>query len=122
MKWWVWYNPLSGQPAQVIQAASAADVKNKTGFPPLAGPFSTQADAEKWATTSKQGKSTQPAYPLGNIGSWGLKVSGITPYFVRGLKILFGGVLIILGIARLTGADDKLTAALGKVGPAFFAV
>lgn len=39
---------------------------------------------------------------------WSLVVKGITPYFMRGLKIIFGGVLIITGIAKMTNAKQEI--------------
>jgi hypothetical protein len=41
--------------------------------------------------------------------SWALSARGLAGWFFRGLKILFGGILVILGVARLTGADNAVT-------------
>jgi hypothetical protein len=42
---------------------------------------------------------------------------GFSDYFLRGLKILLGGLLILLGVARLTGADTAVTSALKSKVP-----
>lgn len=130
--WWAWYNVQSGQPAQVIQAPSASDVQSKTGFPPLAGPFRTRAEAQHWidagggATSSPglkpggvegpAGKAPPaPVHPADAALKWAVRTSGIAPWFFRGLKILFGGVLIIIGVSRLTGVDNAVTQLASKI-------
>lgn len=49
------------------------------------------------------------------VPSWSLSVSGIAGWFFRGLKILFGGILMIIGISRLAGAENAVTRAAGKL-------
>ena len=63
---------------------------------------------------------------LGNVGSQAataaasgltgqLKVTGVAAWFFRGLKIVFGGILMIIGISKLTGADNTIVQLAGKV-------
>lgn len=41
--------------------------------------------------------------------SWSLSATGIAGWFKRGLKMLFGGILMIVAFTHLTGADNKVT-------------
>ena len=43
------------------------------------------------------------------IPGWGLVASGLSGWFFRGLKIIFGGVIIIAGILKLSGKEDIVT-------------
>jgi hypothetical protein len=62
---------------------------------------------------SEAGKAAAKTAVGGLTGQ--LKVSGITSYFFRGLRILFGGILIIIGVSKFTGADNKIVQLAGKV-------
>lgn len=53
--------------------------------------------------------------PGAQLANWNLAVTGVSGWFMRGLKIAFGGVLIILGVSRLTGAENAITSAASKV-------
>jgi hypothetical protein len=44
-----------------------------------------------------------------------LQVTGISGWFFRGMKIVFGGVLLVLGISKLTGASNTIVTLAGKV-------
>lgn len=108
--WWVWYNVQSGKPAQVIQAATKGDVQNKTGFPPLAGPFKTKADAQHWIDSSPTGKKTKPTHPLGNplsgleaVGNF-FNELGQANVWIRVGEVVLGLILITVGIAKMTNA------------------
>src|ERR1700722_5298251 len=51
--------------------------------------------------------------PANDVGpAFSLIFSGIGAWFVRGLKVLFGGILMLMAAAHLTGADNKLTRAV----------
>lgn len=52
----------------------------------------------------------------GVLGSWNLTFGGFNGLLVRGLKILFGGILIIAGLIKLTGTDKTLQQVLPVVG------
>jgi hypothetical protein len=39
---------------------------------------------------------------------WNLVVHGISAYFMRGLKIVFGGILIVTGIMKMTNAKQDI--------------
>lgn len=47
--------------------------------------------------------------------TWALSGTGFAGWFMRGLKIMLGGVLIIVGLGRITGADSALGKIAGKV-------
>jgi hypothetical protein len=59
------------------------------------------------------------ANPASNAGpklpAWSLDIFGISGWFIRGMKVVFGGVLIILGISRLTGVDNKIVQLASKI-------
>jgi hypothetical protein len=85
------------------------------------GPYNTAAEAQQGVTLAEQHKGA--SLSLGNVigqlpgiglPSWSLIASGFTGYFVRGLKILFGGILIVLGISHATGLDNAVTRLAGK--------
>lgn len=50
-----------------------------------------------------------------NALTYSFGVSGIAGWFFRGLKIVLGGVLIVLGLSRITGAANAITQAAAKV-------
>jgi hypothetical protein len=88
----------------------------------LAGPFRTQQAAQAYADAI--GKNTlipTPGTPIvGNVQApslpkWLLNITGLSGWFMRGMKVVFGGVLIILGISRLTGVDNKITQIVSKM-------
>lgn len=47
---------------------------------------------------------------------WQLGITGIAAWFARGLKVLFGGILIVAGILKLTNTDKTLNQVLPIVG------
>jgi hypothetical protein len=47
-----------------------------------------------------------------------LDISNVAGWFFRGLKILFGGVLMIIGISKITGVDNKITQLASNAIPA----
>jgi hypothetical protein len=54
----------------------------------------------------------------GGSPQFGLSIGNTTGLLTRFLKILIGGVLIIAGILKLTGTEDKLRVALPRVAGA----
>lgn len=74
-----------------------------------------------WFTTKQgaQNQITAQKTPVLNgkipVLSWALQGSGLAGWFLRGLKILLGGVLITIGLARITGADSEVGKLAGKV-------
>lgn len=87
------------------------------------GPYPTRAKADDELTLIREGKAPNPiGLPTNSPGSstnplsqFSLNASGFSEWFMRGLKILLGGILIVLGISRLTGAENAVTAAASKV-------
>lgn len=52
----------------------------------------------------------------GKLFSFNLGASGISAWFTRGLKVLFGGILIMAGILKLTNTDKTLNQVLPVIG------
>lgn len=83
----------------------------------LSGPYSTEEDAKAAAAKlpTKEQSSAQNVASSLNPANWNLQVSGVAGWFFRGLKVLFGGVLMIIGISKLTGIDNKITQLASKI-------
>lgn len=43
------------------------------------------------------------------VPKYSLQASGFSGWFMRGVKMIFGGILMILAVSRLTGLDNKVT-------------
>lgn len=91
-----------------------------------AGPYTTLAAAQAYlkvgaqnANTPVPGVQVKPGgglavtNPLNGLLHWALNVTGISGWFARALKVGFGGILMIMGIAKLTHSEDKIL----KVAP-----
>lgn len=52
----------------------------------------------------------------GALSDWHLTFGGFNGILVRGLKILFGGILVIAGLIKLTGTDKTLQQVIPVVG------
>jgi hypothetical protein len=133
--WWVIpegeAGQLIGQLVRGVEGGAPAAVDNGVGSlftvtqaparpaAAVAGPYpsrtAAQAQAAKLNTTVTNSTTPTEHNITKGLTGWGLSVSGIAPWFFRGLKILFGGVLIIVGVSKLTGADNKIVQLAGKV-------
>lgn len=51
----------------------------------------------------------------GVLSGWNLQISGISGWFLRGLKVLFGGVMMVIGISHMLGLDNKITQLAGQI-------
>lgn len=120
----------------VFQAATKAQAQTQAGAKLLAGPFPSQSAAQTWANNYEKNPSTPHAgsgltpgtgtttgdNPPAAINplSWVATVSGFhaNNFFVRALKVIVGGVLLIVGIAKMTGTEkavlDLTTKVTGK--------
>jgi hypothetical protein len=67
-----------------------------------------EAVASSGATAGGNDPSASTGDVLPSLPSWNLVVSGISGWFMRGLKIVIGSVLIISGIMRLSGKDKDV--------------
>lgn len=120
-----WYNSNTGS---VIDAATGEGLVASLGIG-WHGPFANKQDALNFyseneaanpgwkaptglggAVTNAVKKVTDAALP-----TFGLSVSGISGWFIRAMKVVFGGVLILVGIMHLTGTDNKLTQLASKI-------
>lgn len=50
------------------------------------------------------------------LPQWMLAITGISGWFARGLKLVFGGILIVAGVLKLTNTDKTLNQVLPLVG------
>ena len=87
------------------------------------GPYTTQAAANAaiagiQSKTPAQGEAGQVvnnvANLLGKITGGIIDFSG-TNFFLRALKVVVGGVLVIVGFMRMTGAENAITKVASKV-------
>jgi hypothetical protein len=103
--------PETGTIQQQTNSVLAAALK-ASGW---AGPFATMAEAHAAINkTVIQKAKDVPSNVAGDLSS-SLSVTGIAGWFFRGLKIIFGGILMIIGVSKLTGADNKITQLASKV-------
>jgi hypothetical protein len=86
------------------------------------GPYTTQAQAEAQAkaynspTAGSEAEQVLDAGPASGSGSsWALQFGNFKGLAGRILKVVFGSALIIIGVAKMSGATSKLPAVLGKV-------
>lgn len=114
----------------VFQDATKAQAQKDAGAKLLAGPFSTQADAQNWANSYESSPSTLHAgsglsTSTGTVTgdsppSLGNLVGSITGFHgsnfvIRAAKIIIGGALLLIGLAHLTGADNSVMKAARNV-------
>ena len=76
--------------------------------------FNTQAEAKAFAQGNAISKVKTVTKDVTNP-DFSLIFKDVAPWFVRGLKVAFGGILIILGISRLTGMSNQVTQLASKV-------
>jgi hypothetical protein len=91
-------------PGTATEAQAAAEARKE--FPKGAAPTGSAKKAI--------GQSVQNTVG-GALPTFGLSVTGVSGWFTRAMKVLFGAVLMILGISRLTGADNKIVQLASKV-------
>lgn len=127
--WWAVSVPLprTGRSEVEYVEASGRQQAGETfpGASVLGGPYQSQAAAAKAFPGGSAGSVTPPAGEPPPVvsdkptqfPSFSLLLSGISGWFTRGLKLVFGGILMIIGISHLTGLSNSLTRAAGKVAP-----
>lgn len=121
-QWWVVWNANTGK-APVVQSVTkpATPASGK-----VFGPYATKAQAEAEANPNSSTLSViglgvsqglqHATNPFGGTKlDWSLILSGFKEWFVRGLKVVFGGILMLLGISHLTGLDNKVTQIAGMI-------
>lgn len=128
--WWVVWNANTGA-INVVGPVASAPATPASGK--VYGPYATKAQAEAEANPNTStlgviglglgagaGKATGGAVgdtQTGSPLSFALSASGLSGWFVRGLKVLLGGILMILAVSRLTGASNKITEIAGNAIP-----
>lgn len=103
-----WHELKIADSATEAQAAAEARKEVPNGTPPTTS-FSKGAQN---AITNNPATNA-----LDKSLRFGLHVQGIAGWFFRGLKVLVGGILILIGISKLTGADNKITQMAAKAAP-----
>lgn len=87
----------------------------------LFGPQSAVIDSLRLGNATNPANFPQHAANLATSALGALTgqihVTGIAGWFLRGLKMLFGGILIIAGIGKLTGASNQVVTLATKVVP-----
>lgn len=126
--WWVIPEGMAGDLVNALAQNSAVKVHYTTvqaASKPngaTAGPFPTQTAAQAEAT--KEDASAGLAGPLQGVGAVESAITSV-PQFLQGLtsgnlwirvaKVVIGGTLILVGVAKLTGASSAITKAAGKI-------
>lgn len=86
------------------------------------GPFATQAAAKTAASAQQQ--SANPVNDAVNAAENSTSLAGISSFFaaltqantwIRVSKVIIGGILLIVGLAHITGADNTVSIAARKV-------
>lgn len=118
-------------PSQAWTDANAGKIvqgaEGNTGNPQVSeqlvkwlGPYATQAEAKSAANPQQQ--SPNPVNDAVNAAEnakypgWSLVFGNTKGLLTRSLKVLIGGILLIEGILKLSGADKTVTSVL--MGPA----
>ena len=109
--WWV--VPVPGGIARTGPSASALYQAVQAASRPagtVAGPFSTQAAAEAWISAKDKSPITVPS-PLTGLNAIGdfFNKLGEANTWIRVGEVLLGVVLIAVGVARITGAQNVIS-------------
>ena len=119
---WFTGPPVVGGPNkyQVVEAANAAQAAKLQGEG-YKGPYATQAAAQQAANqqtanaTSTEFSLPGPSLPgLPQIGDFFASL-GKANTWIRVAKVLIGGVLLVVGLVHITGADNAVASAARKV-------
>ena len=114
------YEYFQGTEAQAnAKANSAVKVSNE---PNLSGPYDTEADAKaavaaKAVNVPNNDANTSPNTVLSGVNAIGqfFNSLGEASTWIRVAKVLAGGVLLLIGLAHMTGADNAVASAARKV-------
>jgi hypothetical protein len=99
--------------ATVQQAAAEAEREFPNGHAPTNAGLGPQRVAQAAANTAKSAASTAFKDTIGN--GFNLIFGNTTGLLTRILKVVFGGVLIIAGVLRMTNAEKHALEAVGTV-------
>jgi hypothetical protein len=99
----------SGSGAYTILHVTSATQEQTLEAAGADGPYASQAAAQAEANNKTQAGNTN------SKPGWNLSVSGISGWFWRALKVVFGGILMIVGISKLTGADNAIMQVANKI-------
>lgn len=104
------YSLNAAQDSAVIAAGIQVDTAGggAAASPVTGGPGATDQAAATGAASSNLAHDLAPSFSL--IGR------GFAGWFKRALQLTFGAVLIIIGIAKLTGTMNRIETVAGKVG------
>lgn len=108
--------------AQALADAKAEIGLNGFGFAISGGPYTSKAAAQEAAssqtqTQQQQNQAGQIPNPLSGLTQIGNFFGALTQAatWIRLAKVVFGGGLLIIGLAHITGASNSLATAARKV-------
>src|SRR5690242_19373354 len=121
MQWWV-VNQISrpGGPRGPQQSNFVIVQAATRPVNTVAGPFSTQADAEAWQTSANTAGNS-PGSAIGGAANAALtSLNPLAPLFqanlwLRVLEVGLGIVLIGVGLAKLTGTENFISSTISKI-------
>jgi hypothetical protein len=106
---------------QVAEAATAAEAAKLQGEG-YKGPYATKAEAQSAANTATS-KATSTEFnpslpnPLSGVNAIGAFFNklGEANTWIRAGKVIIGGLLLVVGLVHITGADNAIASAARKV-------
>jgi len=102
----------NGNPGFTTQAEAQAYATQQDNTFALSGNPLKAAEQVATGNTTQQGSSGNPLSGLAAIGAFFAGLSEKNTW-VRVAKVVVGGAMVLIGLAKLTGLDDKV-AGLGK--------
>lgn len=118
-QWWI-VMQATGVSGGTITVYEGTDQETQLLIGTRSGPYSSLTAANTAADTLQKNNQTVEGSIKSGVSSllpsgWNLIFGNTKGLLTRILKVFFGGVLIIVGVAKMSGATDKLPALLGKV-------
>lgn len=124
--WWVVNQPVGISPKArftnyVIVQAAARPVNA------VAGPFATQAQAAAWQTSANTAGNSPGSAIGGTVNAAASSIPGLSAIgdffgaltqsatWIRVVKVIVGGVMLVVGIAHMSGASGKIAETARKV-------
>lgn len=126
MEWWVYPEGLTGQAFSLVTGKfTKYGIVQSATKPPnaVAGPFATAAEAQADASSRTSSAIPGPATPQAALKDAGSALSSLNPLapifqanlWLRVGEFIIGLLLVGVGLAKLTGAENFITSAAKKV-------
>lgn len=101
-----------GAPWREIQSAAKPKTGGSTGLAAVKGPYATKAEADKaLARLQDPGKIARDLNPLPSLGDFLGRLTQANTW-IRAGEVVLGIVLIGIGLARITGAQNLVSQAV----------